>query len=374
MQNLILTAFFTGLTAGGLSCYIVQGGLLTGAIAPASNPAVERSSRPEGRAKSPAPGLPAILLFTSAKIVAYTLLGFLLGALGSAFTITPFTQGAIQIAIGIFLVGNALRMFNVHPIFRYFTFEPPASVRRYIRKLSKDDSAVTPLFLGAMTVLIPCGVTQAVMAVAIASADPMLGAAIMFAFTLGASPAFIAIAWATVGVGRRFEKFFNPAVAVILLVMGLVTLDAGLTLAGSPISTAALMRPAAPADPAGFAASPITGPFQQDPGAAPGAEASASAASASGDFTDGSPARITVENDGYAPEFVLLPAGKPVELHLMTEDIHSCARAFYIPDLDLVEMLPETGDTVVTIPAQESGTVMQFMCTMGMYTGWFQFQ
>ncbi len=33
MNNLVLVAFLTGLTAGGLSCFAVQGGLLTGSIA-----------------------------------------------------------------------------------------------------------------------------------------------------------------------------------------------------------------------------------------------------------------------------------------------------------------------------------------------------
>lgn len=361
MDNLILTAFITGLTAGGLSCYAVQGGLLTGAIAPPSTPQPVKPRRKAEAARPPAPGLSPILLFSTAKIVAYTALGFLLGGLGSAFSISPYFQGAVQIAIGVFLVGNALRMFNIHPIFRFFTFEPPAGVRRFIRRLGKDDRMLTPLFLGALTVLIPCGVTQAVMAVAIASADPMLGAAILFAFTLGASPTFIAIAWAAAGVGRRFEKLFNPAVALIVLVLGVITLDAGLTLTGSPISSARLLRPST----ADFAGSSNPGVFESG---------GSSTAPRTADYTDGSPARITVQNNGYAPEFVLLPAGKPVQLHLLTDKIYSCSRAFYIPDLDLVEMLPPTGDTVITIPAQESGTVMQFMCTMGMYTGWFQFQ
>lgn len=66
-----------------------------------------------------------IALFLGAKLVAYTLLGALLGWLGSVLQLTPTVRGILQIAIGIYMVGNALRMFEVHPIFRYFVFEPP---------------------------------------------------------------------------------------------------------------------------------------------------------------------------------------------------------------------------------------------------------
>jgi uncharacterized protein len=137
-----------------------------------------------------------IALFLGSKLVAYTILGLLLGWAGSVLQLTPITQAILQLAIGIFMVGTALRMFNVHPIFRSFVIEPPAFLTRYIRRTAKNSThdIATPLFLGALTVLIPCGVTRAMMALAIGSGNPLLGAAIMFSFTLGTSPVFFTLA------------------------------------------------------------------------------------------------------------------------------------------------------------------------------------
>jgi sulfite exporter TauE/SafE len=382
MFSLVVAAFITGLTAGGLSCFAVQGGLLSGSIAQQ----VEADTRARGQAapvrskRKPAP-VPAsraqmiqpILLFMVAKLAAYTILGFFLGMLGSAFTFSPGIKGFIQIAIGIFLVGNALRMFNVHPIFRYFSFEPPSSVTRYIRRLSKrGDRAITPLFLGALTVLIPCGVTQSVMAIAIGTANPALGAVIMFAFVLGTSPTFVGISWLATNLGGMFQKYFYQVVAVIVLLLGLYTLDGGLALAGSPFSVSGMLRanrvraeiPATA--PAGLpAAAPLTGASPAD----------------SGSSTAGEPVlaqpttfNITVFNDGYAPELLPLPANREIKLRLITDNIHSCSRAFYIPALNIMEVLPETGETIVTIPPQAPDTNMQFMCSMGMYGGFIEFQ
>lgn len=357
MFSLVITAFLTGLTAGGLSCFAVQGGLLTGSIAyqiDAADQAGEtRASRRTGgeHRKSnlrsqPVPSprmIQPIMLFMLAKLAAYTLLGALLGLLGSALMFSPAAKGFVQLAIGIFLVGNALRMFNVHPFFRFFNFVPPQRLTRYIRRVSKrGDAWITPLFLGALTVLIPCGVTQSVMAVAIGTADPMLGAMIMFAFVIGTSPTFIGVSWLATSLGSMFQKSFYRIVAVIVLLLGLYTLDGGLMLVGSPVSVSGLLQQYAQA----------TEPLA----------------------VMESVALINVENNGYSPSRILLPANQPVEIRLVTNKTRSCSRAFYIPDLEIMEMLPETGEKVVTIPPQAPGTNMQFMCSMGMYGGVLQFQ
>ena len=160
----ISIAFITGLTTGGLSCLAVQGGLLASSLARQIE--VDLLNQPKGRkgqsrsAPSTQPALP-IALFLLAKLVVYTILGALLGWLGSFLSLNPISRAILMIAIGIFMLSNALRMLNVHPIFRYFAIEPPKFITRYIRRTAKDGTElVTPLFLGALTVFIPCGVTQ----------------------------------------------------------------------------------------------------------------------------------------------------------------------------------------------------------------------
>jgi len=209
----IALAFITGLTTGGLSCLAVQGGLLASSLAhQIEQDYVDQSAQPRCREKDQTQPLRQntafpILLFLASKLAAYTLLGALLGWLGSYLTLSPTTRAILLIAIGIFMVGNALRMFNVHPIFRYFSIEPPKFITRYIRRTAKGTDTATPLFLGALTVFIPCGVTQAIMATALGTGSVVLGAALMFAFTLGTSPVFFIIAYLTTELGTRLRKF-----------------------------------------------------------------------------------------------------------------------------------------------------------------------
>ncbi len=370
MDNVIVAAFVTGITTGGLSCMAVQGGLITTSLANRLEAGLQSAAKAGGK-KKPAQARPGgaglaqpILLFLAAKLAVYTLLGFLLGALGSVLSLSAVTRGILQAGIGIFMVGNALRMFNVHPIFRYFTFEPPARVTRYLRRKSKSaDSPLTPLMLGALTVLIPCGVTQAMMALAVGSGSPWLGAVILFAFTLGASPVFFGLTYLATRLGALLEKNFTRVVALVLLVLGVLTFDTGLNLMGSPVSLSRIPQLVAEAFSPGQSLQTYTLPgqdngiIQQD--AAP---------------QGGEVVEIKVTDTGYSPSRVRVPAGKTIKLNLTTNDTYSCARAFVIPALDLSALLPARGTKTLEIPPQKAGTRLQFACSMGMFSGVIIFQ
>ncbi len=340
MDSSLILAFITGLTTGGLSCMAVQGGLVTGSLASE----IESSVSAKGKRKTPQRRLAApILIFLAAKLAAYTLLGALLGLLGSTFSLTPLMRGLLQLAIGVFMLGNALRMFNVHPIFRFFNFEPPARLRRWLRKVARNqESAVTPALLGLLTVLIPCGVTQSMMAVAVASGDMLQGALLMFAFTLGASPVFFALTYLVTRLSALAERYFTRIVAAALLVFGLIAVDSGLVLLGSPVSLSRALN----------LGGGQTASAESAPAGAPSADVT-----------------IQVLNDGYSPAVIPVPAGQPLTLRLVTDNTQSCSRAFVIPAYNISILLPASGEEVISLPAQSAGTRVQFACSMGMYTG-----
>lgn len=349
-MNQIIIAFITGITTGGLSCLAVQGGLLASSLEhqlendlvaqPSNKPGKKGKRTTKNNIKLALP----ITLFLIAKLVAYTLLGILLGAIGSVFQLNALMRAILLIAVGIFMLGNALRILNVHPIFRYFSIEPPKFIKRYIRKTAKNGTdLLTPLFLGALTVLIPCGVTQAMMAVAIATGSPLQGAAIMFSFILGTSPVFFAVAYLTMKLGSKLEAFFMRFVAIIVLILGLVTIDSGLNLLGSPLSLSYIMNNSEGNNQTG-----LTIP-------------------ASSTLT------LNVGNSGYSPQRLKALANQPVHLNLVTQSTYSCARDFVIPSLNIQILLPDTGTVPVEIPAQKPGTIIRFTCSMGMYTGQIEF-
>lgn len=346
-MNAIWIAFITGLTTGGLSCLAVQGGLLASTLAQE----VERQVSPKKITSS-------LITFLSSKLVAYTLLGFLLGWLGTMLQLTPYMRAALQLAIGIFMVGMALRMLNVHPIFRYFVIEPPKFVTKFIRRYAKksDGDLVSAGFLGALTVFIPCGVTQAMMAAALVTGSPVTGAAIMFAFVLGTTLVFFILDYLATKLGEGMHKRFTTAAAVMVLILGLVSLEGGLNLAGSPVSYAQLKsaminRPAESEDSGQMVTATAT-PDVQGGTASPAESAIV---------------KITADSyEGYMPSVVKAKAGEPFKLVIETKDLYNCASAFVIPKLGIQKVLPENGTITIDIPAQPKGT-LAYSCSMGMY-------
>lgn len=359
VMNQLVVAFITGITTGGLSCLAVQGGLLASSLAHQierdySGQTIQKRKKHPGdtisRGNVPhTNSAGSILLFLGAKITAYTLLGALLGWLGSFLTLSPMTRAILMIAIGIFMVGNGLRMFNVHPIFRYFSIEPPKFITRYIRRTARGTDAVTPVLLGLLTVLIPCGVTQAMMATALGAGSAWFGAGLMFSFTLGTSPVFFIVAYLATELGARLEKFFMRFVAAVVLILGLITMNSGLNLVGSPLSFSNLV------------------------GRISGTRAEASSLVENQFGGDGGHT-IYVRNDGYFPQTIRVPAGQVVTLNLVTDRTYSCSRDFVIPELNFYQLLPDTGTVQVDIPARSTGTRILYTCSMGMYTGQILFE
>ncbi len=377
MDNILWVAFITGLTTGGLSCMLVQGGLVTSSLASRiesdlkDRSSQSRHARGAVRQKTTVLAQP-LLIFLAAKIVAYTLLGFLLGSLGSVLSLTPVSRGILQIVIAIYMVGNGLRMLNVHPIFRIFSFEPPSFITRFIRRKAKNgNSNFTPLFLGVLTIFIPCGVTQSMMALAIGTGSALTGALIMFSFTLGTSPVFFGLTYLATRLGALAEKQFTRIVAVVLLILGLITFNSGLTLTGSsytlsriPAAIGAVLAPGSSQEQTNELSS---NPFDEP--AAVKTDGSNETPEFLADIID-----LHATNSGYSPKKIDAPAGKAITLNLITDNTVSCSRAFDIPALNFSTLLPKTGIQSVEIPPQEAGTTLRFTCSMGMYTGVIVFQ
>lgn len=377
MDNILWVAFITGLTTGGLSCMLVQGGLVTSSLASRIESDLNdrsfrsRHAKAAPHQKSTSLAQP-LLIFMTAKLVAYTLLGFLLGGLGSMFSLSPVSRGILQIAIAIYMVGNAMRMLNVHPLFRIFSFEPPSFITRFIRRKAKNaTSNLTALFLGFLTIFIPCGVTQSMMALAIGTGSALTGAMILFAFTLGTSPVFFSLTYLATRLGALAEQQFTRIVAVALLILGLITFDSGLTLTGSSYTLSRIPQ----------AISQVIKPPALDESVSVTSKGQFGTPSEvqlepAGEIVASLPAVIdlNVTNSGYTPKRIIAPAAQTITLNLITDNTISCSRAFVIPALDYSVLLPKTGIQAVEIPPQESGTTLRFTCSMGMYTGVIEFQ
>lgn len=338
--------FLTGLITGGLTCLAVQGGLLAATIAQRESSFAKAMEDKEERFKREGNILP-ILFFLLAKLVVYTILGFLLGLLGSVFQLSLTAKIIMQVAVGIFMIGTALNLLDVHPIFRYFVIQPPKFLFRFIRNESKSKSVFAPAILGAFTVFIPCGTTQAMMALSVASGNPLLGSAIMFAFVLGTSPTFFIIGFLVTKLGNLLRETFMQVAAYAILLLAVFNLNAASALAGSDFTLENLWRE--------IDCTVLTFCNPQEMGVVEGA--------ATQNVT------ITLTNSGYSPKDITVKGGSQVTMHLQNTTGKGCIQSFVIPKLGIEKIVRlGTAETVQFTAPKETGN-LAFMCGMGMYRG-----
>lgn len=337
----LLLVFVTGITAGGLSCLAVQGGLLATAVTQREDldlhemrlryvaGEIEELRLPRHDAKP-------VLWFLAAKIATYTIFGAGLGALGSLVQPSPTARAFIQIFTALFMLATALHLLRVHPIFRYVIIQPPRFVTRRIRRQAKSASVFAPASLGAMTVLLPCGVTQAMMLLAINSGSPGIGAATLFTFTLATSPLFFSFGYFATKLANIMHNRFTKFAAVGIIVIALLTLDGGLRLANSPVTLASIKNVV-------FAAEK---PIRATAG------------------SDGvQEARINAGRAGYSPRLVSITAGQPARL-VFSDAGGACTLSLVFQG----QLFSIGEETVIDLPAQEAGEI-RYSCTMGMYGG-----
>lgn len=327
--------FLTGLTVGGLTCLAVQGGLLASVIAAKE----EEEVRKRVNIKST---IFPTLAFLSAKLIAYTILGFILGGFGGVIGINQTVQIIMQFIAGLYMIVVALNLLNVHPIFRYAVIQPPRFLTRIVRNQSKSRDLFAPAFLGGMTVFIPCGTTLAMEALAISSGNAILGASIMFAFVLGTTPLFFGVGWLTSVLGDNFREKFLKIAAFIVIYLGVTSINGSLVAFGSPITLQSIEENL-----------PIRIDLNEG---------------RSSDLSVNQNPVIEITSSGYTPDYIRVKKDTLVTLTLKSINAYSCALAFRIPELGISKNLTSNDTQLITFTPTKLGK-LQYNCSMGMYRG-----
>lgn len=356
MSTSLFSVLLLGLLAGGVSCAAVQGGLLAGLVSrqrPSAPPPVRPRPNRTHPAEPPArlsDDLAPVAGFLTGKLASHAVLGALLGLAGTAVQLSVHIRAMVQLAAGIAIIAMGLAQLGVRGFTR-LTFQPPTAWTRLVRGRARSQAAFAPALLGVSSILIPCGVTLSVMALAITSGSPTTGAAVMAVFVIGTAPLFTLLGYAAARARRAAgpsARRLAIATGVLILIMGAYTLNGGLELTGSPLAASQL------ATTLGLTADPAVADTPT-----PGSEVT---------IADGHQTVIVTAATTYQPGNLQIQAGLPTTLIVRARRAEGCIRAFVIPSRSIQEILPVSGDTPINLGVLSPG-VLRYTCGMGMYTG-----
>ena len=205
-----VTSFIIGLIASVSSCLAVVGGLVLSLSATVSQDKIS-DTKP-------------MFLFHGGRILAFALLGGVLGALGNAIGVS-FTLGAILGLIASLVM--ILLGLNLVGLFEKSTITLPTGIFNFFRKVEHETLA--PFLIGVGTFFLPCGFTQSMQIAALSSGSFLSGMLIMLAFALGTLPmlALLSFGSASFAHSKHAPLFFKSA-GVVVIGLGIFAFLAGL--------------------------------------------------------------------------------------------------------------------------------------------------
>jgi sulfite exporter TauE/SafE/copper chaperone CopZ len=204
------TSFIIGLIASVSSCLAIVGGLVLSLSAKISQDNISDTK--------------TFILFHLGRLVSFTILGGILGAVGNIiginFTLTSIL-GLFAAFIMIFLGLNLLGVFTKNRI------TLSSGIFNFFRKI--EHKTFTPIIIGFGTFFLPCGFTQSMQLVALSSGSFITGAIIMLAFSLGTLPVLALLSFGSASFSHsKYAPLFFKSSGVLVLGLGIFAVLTGL--------------------------------------------------------------------------------------------------------------------------------------------------
>jgi hypothetical protein len=219
-----------------------------------------------------------------------------------------------------------------------------------LRRKAKSDaemgsaSIATPISFGLLTGLMPCAPLQAAQLAAASTGYGILGGGLaMLAFGLGTAPLMLGFGLASSMIPKDWKHRMTVALAIVVMVFGLVFVNRAATLVGSPVTFRSI----------------------QTAMLGTGTAKSAGYAKASDGVIE---VPLAIINTKYVPATVSIPANTPVRLVVDRQENTSCSNAIVFPQLGVRSALADNAVTKVSLPATKPG-VYTMTCGMGMMSG-----
>ena len=276
-------------------------------------------------------GIKSNILYNLGRIISYTLIGGIVGAIGSVISLGGTFKGLIQIIAGILMIIMGINMLGIFPAFRKINIRIPKKLSLALNKAVKGKSS---FYIGLANGLMPCGPLQSMQLYALATGNFLKGAISMFLFSLGTVPLMLLFGIVTNKLNKKFTKSLLTISSIIIFFFGVNMLSNGLSLSGISLK------------------------FNLD----------SSSEISSKYIDDYQLVEITVDYGSY--EDFTVQVGIPVKLIINVPEgkLNGCNNEIIISEYD-IDIKLQTGENVVEFTPEETG-IFNYSCWMGMITNY----
>lgn len=173
----------------------------------------------------------AIAGYHFGRLLTYLLIGLLAGGLGMVLDlggrIAGWQQTATYLAGGLMIITSLISLGRHYGWLKGSTAAPGRLVRG-LQYLLRRGQQLTPLprafAVGFLTTWMPCGWLYVFALAAAGTASPLSGSLVMLLFWFGTLPVLTVVVWGGAWLMRRASWNLQPAVALLVLLIGVSTI------------------------------------------------------------------------------------------------------------------------------------------------------
>jgi sulfite exporter TauE/SafE len=192
-------------------------------------PLAPAAPRAQGERLLTRPNLQPSLLYNLGRVISYTVIGAVVGAVGSAFSVSIGLRGALLLVAALFMLLMGATLLGLFAPLRRFV---PHLPRGFSAGIGRMTAGRGPLVVGLLNGFLPCGPLQTVQLYALSAGSFIMGAASMLAFSLGTVPLLFFLGAANTLLNERFTRIMATVSAALVLTLGFAMLANALGLFG----------------------------------------------------------------------------------------------------------------------------------------------
>jgi len=168
------------------------------------------------------------LQYNAGRIISYTLIGGILGGVGSFFGISPTFTGIIMLIAGGFMVLIGLSLLTHYKWLEKIKLRTPSFITRFLYGQRHTGKSKGPFIIGLLNGFMPCGPLQAMQLYALASGSIIRGALSLGIFAAGTVPLMFGFGSFLSLISRERIKQVMKLSGAVVMILGLFMISRGL--------------------------------------------------------------------------------------------------------------------------------------------------
>ena len=163
----------------------------------------------------------AHLAYNIGRVVTYTILGIIFGALGKASSFTPTTKGILFLVTGILMIMAGLSLLGKLGFLNAIevSFSNKTWFQKLFGKLMRTKSLSSFFALGMLNGIIPCGLVYSFAIIAASTASPLWGGVVMAVFGLSTIPTLFMLGFITKFLQKGTTRKVMMKISALLVIL-----------------------------------------------------------------------------------------------------------------------------------------------------------